>query len=711
MAYEKKEWYSGETITASKLNHIEDGIDTLDKGSTSKIDTITSNLNSEIQTRTTETTTLKSRVDQIVAPTGEAPSAAEVTDARVGADGKTYDSVGNAIRTQVTDLKSEFHSSVCILRNPVIVPALMNKTFAEIYALFDAFVSRGIISKELVGYGSSANTSPDDAVEDATLPIYMYSLKSPARMLDTSTTNTTLLMSACIHGNEKTGIPVMLNFLKEYEQGDNRYVNGIVEKFNVDFIPCLNPWGVDAAVGTTISDVRNYVGRTNKRGVDLNRNGDFCWETVSAQAGTTNYKGQKADSECETKLIVQLASQSKYAYYIEFHGLLDNLLFQVHSIDTLTQKVGMNVINAMKARVNELGVDFDEYHRKPDGTYRNATQNFGRSPFPINEIVHKKTSPYHGAIVELQRYDSKEFYPAVSQQYESEFAITFISELCDRLVDTFTSGEFGSSSTLAKTNGNMLPMSPTSWVNGGLNADYQRSRGVPSRLRTIEPLAVGRGIPYEFGIAAGNESYVINLAYKTINMDKYKTYTFSDSNRIFVPSDDGVIYPIVAVSNKSSFVDAHSLRRAFVPYFKQAGISKSGLISSTTEGVNLVKDFSYINGNVVHMAFEISVAKTSWSQKKSLTIITLTYPPITRKAFLYSFGGTRSDDQDLRNYTGYASSNGAVKIDTSASIYSTYSPDTVSMYFDFSYISYALSVAEGDEVDPSIIPYIIDPEE
>lgn len=103
MAYEKKEWYSGETITASKLNHIEDGIDTLDKSTTN----LTSNLNSEIQTRTTETTTLKSRVDQIVAPTGEAPSAAEVTDARVGADGTTYDSVGNAIRTQVTDLKSQ----------------------------------------------------------------------------------------------------------------------------------------------------------------------------------------------------------------------------------------------------------------------------------------------------------------------------------------------------------------------------------------------------------------------------------------------------------------------------------------------------------------------------------------------------------------------------------------------------------------------------
>lgn len=120
MAYDKKQWFSGETITASKLNRIENGIDDLDKSTTnlannlnsetqtrtSEIDTLTSNLNSEIQTRTSEANTLKSRVDQIIAPTGEAPNPSEITDARVGADGKTYDSLGNAIRGQVTNLKS-----------------------------------------------------------------------------------------------------------------------------------------------------------------------------------------------------------------------------------------------------------------------------------------------------------------------------------------------------------------------------------------------------------------------------------------------------------------------------------------------------------------------------------------------------------------------------------------------------------------------------
>ena len=49
---------------------------------------------------------LQTQIDEIIAPTGEAPSAAEVQNARIGADGTVYDTLGNAIRGQVTDLKS-----------------------------------------------------------------------------------------------------------------------------------------------------------------------------------------------------------------------------------------------------------------------------------------------------------------------------------------------------------------------------------------------------------------------------------------------------------------------------------------------------------------------------------------------------------------------------------------------------------------------------
>ena len=63
------------------------------------------NINSEAATRASADSNLQSQINQIVAPSGEAPSAAEVQNARIGADGVTYDTLGDAIRTQVGNLK------------------------------------------------------------------------------------------------------------------------------------------------------------------------------------------------------------------------------------------------------------------------------------------------------------------------------------------------------------------------------------------------------------------------------------------------------------------------------------------------------------------------------------------------------------------------------------------------------------------------------
>ena len=49
-------------------------------------------------------TTVNNRVNQLVAPTGEAPNPSEITDARVGIDGTVYPNLGTAIRTQVNHL-------------------------------------------------------------------------------------------------------------------------------------------------------------------------------------------------------------------------------------------------------------------------------------------------------------------------------------------------------------------------------------------------------------------------------------------------------------------------------------------------------------------------------------------------------------------------------------------------------------------------------
>lgn len=53
---------------------------------------------------------LNARIDNIIA--GPAPSAEEIVDARLGADRVTYSSLGDAIRGQVTDLKSDFNNAI-----------------------------------------------------------------------------------------------------------------------------------------------------------------------------------------------------------------------------------------------------------------------------------------------------------------------------------------------------------------------------------------------------------------------------------------------------------------------------------------------------------------------------------------------------------------------------------------------------------------------
>ena len=65
------------------------------------------NINSEADTRAAEDTVLQAQIDQLIAPTGTAPSQAEIENARIGADGTIYTTLGEAIRTQVGDITEE----------------------------------------------------------------------------------------------------------------------------------------------------------------------------------------------------------------------------------------------------------------------------------------------------------------------------------------------------------------------------------------------------------------------------------------------------------------------------------------------------------------------------------------------------------------------------------------------------------------------------
>lgn len=72
--------------------------------------TLHSAVNTERTARIEQDGLLQSQIDELVAPSGSAPSEAEVQNARIGVNGLTYDSLGNAIRGQVSDLETAFET-------------------------------------------------------------------------------------------------------------------------------------------------------------------------------------------------------------------------------------------------------------------------------------------------------------------------------------------------------------------------------------------------------------------------------------------------------------------------------------------------------------------------------------------------------------------------------------------------------------------------
>ncbi len=63
-------------------------------------------IKAEEATRYAEDEKLQTQIDEMIAPSGEAPNPTEIVNARIGADGVTYDTLGEAIRTQIGNINA-----------------------------------------------------------------------------------------------------------------------------------------------------------------------------------------------------------------------------------------------------------------------------------------------------------------------------------------------------------------------------------------------------------------------------------------------------------------------------------------------------------------------------------------------------------------------------------------------------------------------------
>lgn len=89
---------------SNTISTVSNNLNTEINNRTTAVNNLSLQLTNEASNRTSADSLLQSQIDNIVAPSGEAPNPTEITNARIGADGVTYDSLGEAIRTQIGDL-------------------------------------------------------------------------------------------------------------------------------------------------------------------------------------------------------------------------------------------------------------------------------------------------------------------------------------------------------------------------------------------------------------------------------------------------------------------------------------------------------------------------------------------------------------------------------------------------------------------------------
>lgn len=133
-----------------------------------------------------------------------------------------------------------------------------------------------------------------------------------------TTYDKTFFISCCLHGNEYTSFYGLCRFLELLCSDDLTDPNLLYLRNQVKLVivPISNPWGFVNSK------------RQNSRGVDLNRNFDYKWNsfTTSAGAGQTYYKGTAPFSEKESQilrdLMLDLAGDPRFRMAIDWHTLI-----------------------------------------------------------------------------------------------------------------------------------------------------------------------------------------------------------------------------------------------------------------------------------------------------------------------------------------------------------------------------------------------------
>lgn len=207
---------------------------------------------------------------------------------------------------------------------------------------------------------------------------------------------------------------------KSYEAID---IKQIVENLELYIFPLVNPDGRSFVQAPT-GDVwwrknRNPNPGDQYRGVDLNRNYDFLWESgigTSTNPGTDIYRGKGASSEPETRNVLHLINNyQKISCVLDIHSFSELVLYPWGDDENQTEEPEMNFRNpAYDGQRGHSGDSiYKEYIRKEDLEWYESTSKRIR-----DAIVSTRGTIY-------QAQPSIGLYPTSATCHDYVYALTY----------------------------------------------------------------------------------------------------------------------------------------------------------------------------------------------------------------------------------------------------------------------------------------------
>lgn len=457
-----------------------------------------------------------------------------------------------------------------VTHNHVTFNELMNLDRDSVYELFDAYVNSGLLTKDIVGYGS-ANSDTDIAENDTTLPIYRYRYTRKSQATSIKYKKRILVIS-CVHGNEKSGIHVILTMLKCFTENSNKYITKLMNDYDFDFIPIVNPYGFNLSIGTTMSNVEENIGRTNQRGVNIARNEFSYWEYEAVNEGNFNYKGKQKLSETESRMLSNLY----YNHYDDY-----SLLFDIHnerysedkrqlygrmicgSAHTRTKFINMlNEINGyIKENYNVDIISESNGLSLADGLALEAT--------PIVDYTTRQENiPVMSCLMEGPRYNKGEITPVFSQKIFNIICINALLLCVDTMQEIFPLRQSEQEQTDVdyKIDSVVSPI-PQNYTPG--NAYQNVTFGTSWVVRTKDSFNYEIGDTIIYGIKSSSDNYQLQLMFYLDDKWKFSLDRIdANTEAEYIATNTANNFYVLIMTKDNKAISMTEIGRTVKPYVK-----------------------------------------------------------------------------------------------------------------------------------------------